>query len=267
MSTPNDKPSDLPDLPILLRLGLATWLAFIPLALAFAIACAQTSTTNVGPLKASALIALAIAVPFAGFLGSKILVARLTNAWQWRTIDMGATDGQLTFKWIPRRWADLTHRPISGFFLLYAALLAILLSAVVSTNLLPFTHALDQEIIILIYSGVTCTAVGLSVTATALFNFKSRSKVSLATKAAFRSPFGVYVWMSETFPAIFRWGHITLWPRNLVAVEFTNTVVAFSGRHPLGWSRGFTIPTRDPEQRRAIAQWAAAHNIPVTGDI
>ncbi|MEL7027559.1 MAG: hypothetical protein AAGO57_10100, partial [Pseudomonadota bacterium] len=90
-------------------------------------------------------------------------------------------------------------------------------------------------------------------------------KVTLKQDARFRGP--VFLFTFGIFDDFYRISSFYIKSRELAVVQFKSEGAFIARRSRRTKQQGFLIPTRDPDQRRAIADWAAAHDIPVTGEI
>ena len=99
----------------------------------------------------------------------------------------------------------------------------------------------------------------------AFFNSQGTCKARLKNDVRFTAP--PFLYSFELFDNFYRWSSVYMPSRKLAAVQFCVGGVAIAKKTRRAQRTGFVVPTRDPDQRRAIADWAASHDIPVTGDI
>ena len=185
----------------------------------------------------------------------------LRNWWQ---VEMIGTSADLTLEWQPQLWDDLAPRPsaVLRAFQITACLFVLLLSLDSSFSTPGFFLSLSVFVASIAING----AYVIFVMATLAFlNSQGTCKARLKNDVRFTAP--PFLYSFGLFDNFYRWSSVYMPSRKLAAVQFSDGGVAIANKTRRDQRTGFVVPTRDPDQRRAIADWAANHDIPVTGDI
>lgn len=262
------KPADLPDLPIRARLALQAWPLGI-LLLSAVLFLALIRLSNFGDAQ---WLIIAIC---AGFVGLSALwiadrkrkMATIARTDWWR-VTCTEEPGSLTFSWTPQHLDDLMPR-VSPVILI-----GLIPTAAAGSQLPRLLHpawptSATAFIIFFVFIGLPA----LMVLKMALYARKQPDEKATAvldeTGARLEAPFARRVWRLTPWPRRWlRWASVTLRTDRIGAVVNTASGVEITPRQTrLARAGAIRIPTRDPDQRRAIAAWAARHGITVTGKI
>lgn len=266
MTSPPERPADLPDLPILLRFGLRTLFAaaICCATLGYLTAIGAESPLLIAQEAIPAIAILASAALFFVWFGATQSAKRRMAKTQWWKVNMKGTGSDLTFEWQPQKWEDLVpKRSLMLNIFLFIGLLWVLGFAV-SISVDPSNAAIARSAFIA--SPPHGTAFVVTVFSAGIFLLsQSTCKARLKSDARFLAPPMVFTF--RLFDGFYRWSRVYIPSRKLAGVAFDRTGAVISRETRRNAQVGFTIPTRDPDQRRAIADWATSHNIPITGDI
>ncbi|MEL7106865.1 MAG: hypothetical protein AAGM21_13160 [Pseudomonadota bacterium] len=277
MTTPNDKPNDLPDLPLrprFARLGILVFtVAFALIALANNAGLLPNSSDSRAFLNRF-LVVVAVLIAVFTWLGQFYYTHRDTHADRtrreaWWQVTMKVQDDGLAFRWEPQSWRDLSpsRGPVLWKPWLYTLPFVYLPILIVGLGALHPVIWWVQPYYI--WLGIAAFGAGVFV-----FGMQAPFFAGVAPRACSSAHLSQSSVGYVGADICMAWGG----PIGLAGCEFLRILTRGIRFAPDGvrvlapsifiiFSRDFTIPTRDPDQRRAIAQWAAAHNIPVTGDI
>ena len=257
----------VPDLPIRVRLALLTWpLAMLLLTSVLFLALIRLSTTG-DSLPLIGLVALGYAGLAALWFADRrrrVASARKTEWWH-VTSEQGP--GQLTLHWTPRDLPDLMPRTPPAFLI----------------GLLP-TAAAASQFQRLLQPGWPASAtaflvffvfIGLPSLMALKFALYARARPDEQAMVEFgpdgvrlQTPFVRRVWRFTIWPRPWlRWASIRLPATRLASIAFEPGAAIVTSRRRLLRHETIRVPTSEPDQRRAIADWAARHDIPVTGPI
>ncbi|MEM9851042.1 MAG: hypothetical protein AAF761_03490 [Pseudomonadota bacterium] len=277
MTAPPQKPADLPDLPLrprFARLGIIGFIStFVLLAIANNVDLVFNSSDNRAFVNRF-LVAIPLLIAALTWLGHFYHTnrdphsdkSRSEKCWQ---VTMDVQKDGLAFRWEPQSWRDLSpsRGPVlwkPGFYTLpfvYVPMLIVGLGAL--HPVIPWVQPY------FIWLGIAAFGAGLFV-----FGMQTPFFAGIAPRACSSAHLSQGSVGYAGANICIAWGG----PIGLAGCEFLRIKTRSIRFEPDGvrvlapsafiaFSRDFRIPTRDPDQRRAIADWAALHNIPVTGDI
>lgn len=177
---------------------------------------------------------------------------------------MKGADSDLTFEWQPQRWEDLVpKRSLLLNVLVFLGFFWVLGFAFTVSGGPGGATAGPTAFIASLLNGIAFVMMGFC--AGVFLLSQSTCKARLKSDSRFMAPPMFFTF--GMFDGFHRWSSVYIPSRKLAGVAFDRSGAVISRKTGRTTRTGFTIPTRDPDQRRAIANWAANHNIPVTGDL
>ena len=267
MSGPAEKPDDLPDLPIRVRIGLLTYPLF-----AIFFLCIFTVGVWAGRAWDQGLVWLAggvvLAIIALLWSGSVRSHRRTAEKRRWWVVEMERRDNSLVFKWEPQTWEDTATRLPTFLIWILVCVFAFPAASTVwmqePSNLPGALFALAQACII------ACSFLVFFLTGPAASSSQAVTEAVLNSNGSNSRGPKLIPMRRYRFPLTERsihWACLTFRLGTVDRFVFSGGGAAHFAQKRFGRMRRIVIPTRDPDQRHAIADWAASHDIPVTGDI
>lgn len=261
------RPPGVPDLPIRTRFGLLAWpMAMVLLSSVLFLAFIRLHFVGDSLPLIVALSAAYVVLAALWVMDRRRQIARTVHEAWWQ-VEMTRTEGGLTFRWTPHRMADLMPR-------LSPVLLIGLIPTIVAASQLP--RLLERGWPAAGVAFLVCF-IGIGLPSLMLLRFALFARQDPADRAAVEfhngrvgltAPFARRAWRLTPWPRRWlRWAHADLPAASLAGIRFDAASVTVTRRSRVGMGCVIRIPTPDTGQRRAIADWAARHNVPVAGDI